>query len=109
MLHTCTVQRYEQRPARLINQLSAGAWLLDDTSYYQGKFITIGNNVHSFLASVQKASSSPFGRIHLQLLAASYQHAILRDAYAIAKALNRILILPPLYAWSAPIATLYIE
>lgn len=77
-----------------------GAWLLDDTSYYtQGNFMTVGNNVHSFIESLQQRADHKINTLHLQLLAASYQHAILRDAYAIAKSLGRILILPPLYAW----------
>jgi hypothetical protein len=78
----------------------AGAWLLDDSSYYSaGKFLSVSNNVFSFIQSVQHSTNAEISLLHIQLLAAAYQHAILRDAYAIAKALKRILILPPLYSW----------
>lgn len=61
--------------------------------------MSVRNNVHSFVASVQAATPSPLQPLHIHLLAASYQHAVLRDAYAIAKTLNRTLILPKLYVW----------
>ena len=61
--------------------------------------MTVGNNVHAFIRSLQRHSGDAITLLHTQLLAASYQHALLRDAYAIAKALGRILVLPPLYAW----------
>jgi hypothetical protein len=78
----------------------AGAWLLDETSYYtQGTFMTVNNNVHSFIASLQQVAEGTISLLHMQLLAAAYQHAVLRDAYALAKALGRILILPPVYSW----------
>ena len=74
--------------------------MLDPLEYYsQGRFMTVDNNVHHFLRRLQKHASSTISLLHMQLLAAAYQHAVLRDAYAIAKALGRILVLPPVYAW----------
>lgn len=61
--------------------------------------MTVSNNVHSFIRSLQLYSDGAITQLHAQLLAASYQHALLRDAYAVAKALGRILVLPPVYAW----------
>lgn len=61
--------------------------------------MTVNNNVHAFVASLQQAASKPLSLLHIQLLAAAYQHAVLRDAYAIAKALDRILVLPPVFSW----------
>jgi hypothetical protein len=73
---------------------------MDNTDYYAaGNFLSINNNVHSFVQSLQASASNRIGPLHIQLLAASYQHAILRDAYAMAKALGRILVLPALYSW----------
>lgn len=73
---------------------------MDDSRYYSaGKFMSVSNNVFSFVQSLQTYTGEKIGLLHTQLLAASYQHAVLRDAYAISKALNRILILPPLYSW----------
>ena len=84
----------------MLMSVIAGAWLLDNTSYFSdGNFLTVGNNVHSFIASLQHSMGGILSLLHLQLLAASYQHAVLRDAYAIARALGRVLVLPPVYAW----------
>jgi hypothetical protein len=76
--------------------------MLDEYTYYRGRFLTVANNVHEFLAAMQRsaaASNVTLSMLHLHLLGASYQHAVLRDAYAVAKALERTLVLPPLYAW----------
>ena len=62
--------------------------MLDSSQYYQGRFITVSNNVHTFLEAMQAQAAShntTLSLLHLQLLAASYQHAVLRDAYAVAK------------------------
>ena len=78
----------------------AGAWLLDPPGYYNsGKFMTVNNNVHSFIKSLSLQTEKPLSLLHIQLLAAAYKHAVLRDAYAIAKALKRVLVLPPVFAW----------
>ena len=38
-------------------------------------------------------------QIHKQVIAATYQLAVFRDAAAMARVLNRTLILPKVYAW----------
>lgn len=76
--------------------------MLDPSNYYRGKFLTVANNVHAFLASMQASATDAnvsLSMLHLHLLGASYQHAVLRDAYAVARVLQRTLVLPPLYAW----------
>lgn len=74
--------------------------MLDPSEYYsKGKFMTVDNNVHGFLKALARHASGAISLLHMQLLAAAYQHAVLRDAYAIAKALGRILVLPRVYAW----------
>ena len=76
--------------------------MLDPSRYYRGKFMTVANNVHAFLATMQTDASQAnvtLSMLHLHLLGAAYQHAVLRDAYAVARVLQRALVLPPLYAW----------
>ena len=87
---------------KLVGVTFAGAWMLDGSEYYQGRFMTVSNNVHRFLEAMQAhaaSSNTTLSMLHLQLLAASYQHAVLRDAYAVARVLQRTLVLPRLYAW----------
>ena len=62
----------------------------------------MSNNVHAFLASMQASaaeSNVTLSLLHLHLLGAAYQHAVLRDAYAVARVLRRALVLPPVWAW----------
>jgi hypothetical protein len=83
-------------------QARAGAWLLDAPAYYRGRFMTVSNNVHAFVAAMRAGAHAAGGHLsllHAQLLAAAYQHAVLRDAYALAHTLRRTLVLPPLWAW----------
>jgi hypothetical protein len=63
-----------------------GWWLLDPVKYYtsEGGFLTYENTVADFIPQLEQ-EQGPMVLLHKHLLAAAYQIAALRDAYAIAR------------------------
>ncbi|CAL5220947.1 g3049 [Coccomyxa viridis] len=76
-------------------------WLVDPDEYYAdpaARYLAYSNSVVDYVAELEEARG-PMVPLHKHLLAVAFQLAALRDAWAIAWALNRTLVLPRFWSW----------
>ena len=88
----CTFQRHHTagKRARL---REAGLWLVDPPEYFSGEwFMTYQNDVAEYVDALAAKASSKMPPLFKHLHAMSYQLAAMRDALAMAQALNRTLV-----------------
>ena len=72
----------------------AGLWAVDDDEYYRGRYLTFNASVPPVVQQAKSRHKEP-NNIAVHRLALRSHVSALRDALALARALGRILILPP--------------
>lgn len=78
---------------KLVDLRTAGFWLMDPPSYYaEGNFMTYENDVVHYINALIAAASEPLPHLFKHFHAVSYQMAAMRDAFAIADSLDRVLV-----------------
>ena len=91
MVH-CTFQRHHTsgKRARLREH---GLWLADPPEYFQADaLMTYGSDVREYIAALEAQASTPMAALFKHFHAMAYQLAQMRDAFAVARALNRTLV-----------------
>jgi hypothetical protein len=88
----CTFQRHHT-PGKRARLREEGLWLADPPSYFQAdRLLHYGNDVREYVAALEAAASTPVPSLFKHFHAMSYQLTALRDAFAMAQALNRTLV-----------------
>jgi Tfp pilus assembly protein PilP len=75
---------------------------VDPPEYFQeGHLMAYSNEVQEYIAALEAKASTPMSALFKHFHAMSYQIAALRDAFAIARTLNRTLVRTTAYALRA--------
>jgi hypothetical protein len=87
-----TFQRHHT-PGKRARFREAGLWRADPPEYYQASHLmAYDNDVRAYVSALDAAASAPLEPLFQHFHTMAYQLATLRDALAIAHALNRTLV-----------------
>jgi hypothetical protein len=88
----CTFQ-WHHTPGKRARLREHGLWLPDPPDYFKAShFMTYDNDVREYITNLDAKASSPLPSLFKHFHAMSYQLAQMRDAFAMARALNRTLV-----------------